>query len=175
MAGVALIAETKLNLSEFLPLARDLVGYSVSKQADSIPIPLPPLAHGLACVASFKDKTAHPAVRASGPFLGLFSVTMLVATFEPEMVEVLETAGGMEFAVVDTTQRQIQAAIITGTLAQWRQAVLRACGSKSKLSREARHVYTLVYNHLCKQGLRDMFDGWKAGEFDDKTLLLEAP
>jgi len=174
MAGACLIAQTKLSLDAFLPLARDLVGYSVAQAADSVPVPLPPMAHNLACYSSFKDRKASPSVRLAEPFYGLFSTTFLVATFENDMAEVLETAGGMEFAIVDTVERRIQAAIIHGTLAQWRRAILRACGPKTKLEQEARQVYTLVFNKLCQLGLREMFDTLKVGARQDRTLLLES-
>ena len=65
--GVALILLTKLDSKTFLPLAREVLGYSPASAADSVTTPLKELAHSAACIASFKDKDVSPHLSPTAP------------------------------------------------------------------------------------------------------------
>lgn len=172
MPGVALILKSGLDLNKLLPLSREMLGYSPAKAADTVTVPLPELAHQLACVAAFKDQGAPPTIRYALPYLGFFVVGFVVAADERDMVEIMEAARGMEVAVTDTIQRGIQSAIISGTLAQWQRAIKLACSSRASLSRNARHVFNTMYKQLVDEGLKDMFDDVRVSEQPDHTFLL---
>lgn len=170
--GVALILASKLDLSQFLPLSRDMLGYSPAKNADGAPIPLQELAHQLACIAAFKDEQAASTVKAAILQLDMLYAGFLIAADERDMVEILEIAA-MPFTRTPTLARGIDAVIISGSLVQWRTAVKAACNSRTHLSRDARHTFNSIYKILCKQGLKDMFDDLQVTEQQDRTFLLE--
>jgi hypothetical protein len=170
--GVALILLTEMNLDAFLPLSREMLGYSPAKAADGVTVPLRETAHQLACLAAFKDGHAAPTVRAAIPYLDLFHAGFLIAADERDIVEILEVAG-LPFTHVSTRTRGIDAVIISGSLAQWRVAVKLACNSRTRLTREARHAFNCIYQALCKEGLKDMFDDLQVSEQPDQTFLLE--
>lgn len=172
MPGVALILKSGLDLNNFLPLARKLLGYSPAKAADGTTVPLTEIVHQLSCLSAFKDQKAPPTVSYALPILGMFSIGFLVAIDERGMTKVLETAKGMEAVVTETLQTGLQAAVITGTLIQWKRAIKLACNPRSNLSSQVRYVFNTMYRQLVEQGLRDMFDGAKISEQPDSTFLL---
>jgi hypothetical protein len=161
-----------MDLSQFLPVSRQLLGYSPAKAADGTTIPLQELAHQLACIAAFKNEQAGTSVRSAILHLDLFHAGFLIAADERDMVEILEIAG-MPFTLTVTLVRGIDAAIISGSLTQWRAAVKVACSAKTQLSRGARHAFNSVYKILCEHGLKDMFDDLQVSEQQDHTFLLE--
>ena len=87
-----------------------------------------------------------------------------------DMVDILERCPGMPAVVAETTIRGVQAAVITGTLAQWREAV--NAGSSPKVAATVRHGFNRIHDQFCAQGL----NVW--GEFNtrpapDQTFYLE--
>jgi len=170
--GVVLITKTCLDLNTLLPLARQMLGYSPAKAADGITVPLSELAHQLACVAAFKDQKAPPTIKYALPYLGLFSVGFLVAANERDMLEIIEATRGMEVILTETVQANVQAAIFSGTLAQWQRAIKLACHPQASLSCNVRHVFNSAYRALVDIGLRDMFDEVKMSEQPDHTFLF---
>lgn len=173
MAGAALILRTDLDLNNLLPLAREMLGYSPAKAADGASVPLPKLPHALACLSAFKNPNAPSTVGYAAPVWGLITVGFLVAADERDMGGVLEATHGMEAVVAETVQRGIQAAIITGNLAQWQRAIKLTCHSRTTVSRNVRHVFNLMYRQLVKEGFRDLFEGTTISDQPDHTFLLE--
>ena len=173
MSGVALILRSDLDLDNLLPLSRDMLGYSPAKAADGVIVPLPKLAHYLACLSAFKNPDAPPTVGYAAPVWGLMTIGFLVAADERDMVGVLEATHGMEAVVAETVERGIQAAIIAGTLVQWQRAIKLTCHSRTDVSREVRHTFNLMYKQLVKEGFRDLFDGVIRSDQPDHTFLLE--
>jgi len=171
--GVALVAKTDLDLTTLLPLCREMLGYSPASAADGVTVPLPELAHQLACIAAFKNRNAPPTVRYARAYLGLFSVSFLIAADERDMTEIVEALHGMDAVIVETMQRGVQIAIASGTLTQWQRAVKLACHPQASVSCNTRHVFNMVFQILGDHGLRDIFDGVKVTEQSDHTFLLE--
>jgi hypothetical protein len=161
-----------MDLAHFLPLSRDILGYSPAKAADGVTVPLQDLPHQLACVAAFKDEQTLPTVRAAAPQFDLFYAGFLIAADERDMLEVLEVAS-LPFTYTNTLIRGVDAAIISGSLSQWRDAVKLACHPKTNLSRGAHYTFSVIYQLLCKEGLKGMFDDLQATKQSDHTLLLE--
>jgi len=168
--GVALVMKPKVDLNVLLPLARQLLGYGLAKEADASSIPLQELAHQLACIAAFKDERAPATVRFARPYLGLFQVGFLIASDERDMVDILEAARGIESVVTESLQRGVQAAILCGTLAQWQRAITLACQTNTALT--VRQAYNSMYRLLLEEGLRGMFDGVRMADQPDSTFLL---
>lgn len=165
--GVALILLTKLDAPSFLPLSREILGYSPATAADAAS--LNDIAHQLVCLASFKDKHLPPTVKAATAHLNLLHAGFLIAIDERDTVEILEIAT-MPFVSTDTLSRGIDAIILSGTLAQWRDAVGRGCCED--VSRDVRHAFNSIYRKLCGIGLKEMF-GKQVIDKQDQTFLLE--
>ena len=170
--GIALVLLTKLNLHAFLPLSRDILGYSAAKAADGVSIELKETPHNIACIAAFKDEKHPPTFKADCPHLKLFQAGFLIAADERDMSEILELAA-MPFALTQTMSRGVDAVIVSGTLAMWRDAITLACSSRTDVSRETRHTFNAAYKILCMEGLKDMFGDLHVAEQADRTFLLQ--
>lgn len=170
--GVALILSSKLDNGKFLPLARQILGYSPAAAADSLTVELQPLAHHIACVAAFKDEKAACTVKKAAA-LDLMHVGFLIVANERDMVEILEVAG-MSFVLTETLAGGITAIIISGSVAQWQRAVKYACDPVANLSSGARAAYNSIYRELCDCGLKAMFNGLHVHKQQDETFLLES-
>ncbi len=171
--GVALILLTKLDSGTFLPLSREVLGYSPASAADSVTSSLKELAHSVACVASFKDKDTDPCLKAVSPFFNLFHAGFLVAADERDMTEILEFTG-MAYTRTETLSRGIEAAVICGSLTQWRDAVKLSCSlAGPRPPRGVRHAFNSVYNILLNNGMQSLFEGLRITTLHDRTFLLK--
>lgn len=170
--GVALVLLTKMNLQSFLPLSREILGYSAARAADGMAMELKEIPHNLACIASFKDEKHPPSFREDCPHLKLLHAGFLIAADERDMAEIIELVA-MPFTATETLSRGVNAAIISGTLAAWRDAITLACSPRTSISRETRYAFNSAYKLLCKEGLRDMFGNLHVAEQSDHTFLLQ--
>jgi hypothetical protein len=166
--GVALITLTRLDSASFLPLSREILGYSPAKSADSVC--LSNIVHHLVCLASFKDENVASTVQAASLCLDLLHAGFLIAIDDRDTVELVQIAS-LPFISTDTLTRGIDAIILSGSLAQWCDAVRRGC--REDVSRDVRYAFNSVYRALCQVGLKDMFDNRQAPVRQDQTFLLE--
>ena len=167
MSGVAMVQFSTLDLKKLLPLGRAAFGRSLSEPADSINSN-PPLHHML-CVASMKEPDLRPSAQACIPYANLFHAGFVIAVDERDSAEVLEIAS-MPCLMSETLQRGTMAIFLSGSLSQWKDAVLRGCVKTT--TREARHIYNLIYAEFNKLGLGPLFSARKK-EQNDNTFLLE--
>ncbi len=120
-----MVQHPAIDFTKFLSVSREIFGYSISSASDASHKNLSDSERFLSCLAAMKDKNAP--VSLSPHLLAHVSFSVLVATSERDLVDVLEYCSSMPFIVADTSIRGIQAAVITGTLSQWRTAVLSGC------------------------------------------------
>jgi len=166
MSGVALVQFSELNLEKFLTLGRQGLDRSLSTVADSGGVD-PPLHHML-CVASMKADV-RPTAEACRPYLNLFHAGFLVVADERDFAEVFEISG-MPSLMVPTVERGLSMAFISGTLSQWKDAVLRGC--QKEVSRDVRDLYNNVYSEFKKLRLAGIFESQQR-ELRDQTFYLE--
>ena len=98
----------------------------------------------------------------------MFSVFMVAD--ERDLIDILERCSGMSFVTAETTVRGMTAAVVSGTLAQWRDAV--ASGSTRNVEQPVRAGFNKVHSIFRGAGL-DVWTDYRAREASDHTLLLE--
>jgi hypothetical protein len=101
------------------------LGYSPSAKADASRRELHDAEKFMSCLAAMKDENAPAGL--SPHLLTHVSFSVLVLADERDMQDILEYCSGMPFVITDTIARNVQAAVVTGTLAQWRDAVISGC------------------------------------------------
>lgn len=168
MSGVLLASFSRLDMDALLPIARQALGRSIAAPADKSGSD-PPL-HHMMCVAAIKDKNLKPSAASVQPYLDLFHAGFFIAAHEEDFTEILELSA-MPSVVTDTVTRGVKVAYIAGTLAQWRQAILRGCAPA--VTAESRHVFNAVYKALGKLGLSPALQLQPGQEREDKTFLIE--
>ena len=167
MSGVALVQFSDVDLKTLLPLGRQAFDRNLASEADRQGHE-PPLHHML-CIASMKDPQAKAAEDVR-PYVNLFHAGFIVACNDRDAAEVLEVAG-MPSVMVETVERGYLALFISGSIAQWREAVLRGC--QPEVSRAAREVYNGVYTKFKSLGLTPLFNVRSKPSRRDETFLLE--
>ncbi len=155
----------------FLPLCIKMLGYTPSKKADAAGLKDQP--HLLSTLAAFKFQDASAGVRNAGLIYDIVPYSCLIVAYEQDMPFVLEGLSGMPFIVVDTTARDVQVALVTGTLQQWRTVVTRWC--RVDQDKDMRAAFDKIYVAFQQIGLAEAFGRGKKDLGDETFVLLEGP
>jgi hypothetical protein len=86
------------------------------------------------------------------------------------MLDILQCAAGMPFVINDTISRGIQVAVITGTLAQWRDAV--KSGSSPGVEVPVRQCFNKIHFLFESAGLK-VWSDCRERPAPDQTFYLE--
>ena len=168
MNPTALIMQSSvLDNQAFLAASIEMLGYSPARKADAYHLEGMPF--DLSCLMSFKDKEASSGVKEANSVYELFSVGCLILADERDLPEILEISA-MPFALTETIARGTQSAFVSGTLRQWRSAVIKGC--TNEVPRYVRICYDTIYLQFRSIGLEAIFDR-KPFNLNDHTFLLE--
>ena len=162
-----IIQRSVLDTPVFLGACIEMLGYSPARGPDAQK--LEEMAHSLSCLTAFKDRDATPGVKESKGIYELFSIGCLIIADERDMQDILEVAG-LPFIFTETTVRGIQAAVVSGTLQEWRTAILKGCAKTAP--QYIRICYDTIYLQFRSIGLEGVFDRSQR-ILDDNTFLLE--
>ena len=161
MSVVRLIMFSAFNLAEYLPIARQALGHGVSAKADAGAAS--DMAHNMMCVAGLIDGEATDVDH-------LYYAAYLVACDQRDLYDVLSLSAMSQISV-ESKRRGIRAAILSGSLPEWKAAIQRGC-SKGCES-EVRKVYNQIYKDLTTHGLGCILGMATERPQTDDTFLLE--
>ena len=168
MTPTALIIQRSvLDTQVFLGACIEMLGYSPARSPDAHK--LEEMAHSLSCLTAFKNRDATPGVKESKNVFELFSIGCLIIADEQDMQDILEVAG-LPFVFTETTARGIQAAVVSGTLRQWRTAILKGCDKNA--AQYVRICYDTIYLQFRSIGLDGVFERSQK-ILEDNTFLLQ--
>jgi hypothetical protein len=165
---VLLITTPAVDFRAFLGACLQVLGYSPVRAADASPRDLSAAEKFLSCLAALRDQKAPAGLAAN--LLSHVSFSLLLIADERDLLDILERCAAMPFVTAETTVRGVTAAVITGTLAQWRDAV--AAGSVREAEPSVRTGFNKVYGLFCGEGL-NVWGDYRTREAPDRTLLLE--
>jgi len=168
-ADAVLIQVPSIDFRTFLGLTHKVLGRSPAAASDACGRELSDAERFLSCLAALRDE--HAPVGLSPHLLTHVSFSALVGADERDMLDILQCCAGMPFVVVETTVRGVQAAVVTGTLAQWRDAV--ASGSSVNVEQPVRHCFNKLYSLFTSVGLNVWGDFRTRDAPDRVTFLLE--
>jgi hypothetical protein len=166
---VLLIATPSVNFDTFPSACRQVLGYSPLRAASTTSRELSEVEKFLSCLANFRDEKAvqHP----SPHLFSHVACSVFVVADERDLRDILECCSGMAFVTADTLARNVTAAVVSGTLAQWRDAVASGCVPQVEPS--VRAGFNKIYALFRSVGLNAWSD-YRAREApDNNTLLLE--
>ena len=98
------------------------------------------------------------------------SFSVFVVADEQDMLDILERCAGMPFVVEETTVRRVQCAVLTGTLAQWRDAVKN--GSRRDVERNVRYCFNRIRGLFVSENVNVWTDCRERTALDE-TFYLE--
>lgn len=164
--SAVIVATTVPDFGKLLGLTHQMLGYSIADAVDASRKQHHDIARFLACLAAFKDRDAK--VDPTPDLLRFCSVSVLLAADEEDILGIVQAAG-MPFVVAETIKRGVFTAICTGTLDQWKDAVVTGSQSKLQVVRE------------CFGKIMGLFEAiqislWKefsVKTLNDRTLRLE--
>jgi hypothetical protein len=90
---------------------------------------------------------------------------------ERDLVDILEAAAGLPVVTSETLARNVMLAILTGTLAQWRDAVVS--GSTRTAEYNVRQTFCQIMALFEQAGLGKVWKDYQPKPLDDNTFFLE--
>ncbi len=163
-----LIQQPSIDFTQFLGMSHEMFGYAISAKADASRKQLTDTERFLSCLAAMQNEEAPVSLPPN--LLTHVSFSVLVAIDDREMLDVLTCCSKMPFVVADTVARGIQVAVITGSLSQWRRAVLAGCRVEAQPSvRELFNKILSIFEAACL----DVWSDCRRRAGPDNTLLLE--
>jgi hypothetical protein len=165
---VILIQQPSVDYARFLDAACKVLGYSPAAAADASRRALSEAARFLSCLAAMRDPQAPVAV--SPHLMAHVSFSLLILADERDMVDILQCAAGLPFVIAETVARGVYVAAVTGTLAQWRDAVVS--GARPDVKTGVRACFNKILIIFEGMGI-NVWGDYRRRQANDHTLLLE--
>jgi hypothetical protein len=150
-----LIIAPAIDFATLLSLAHETLGYSLAAAADASPRKLSDAETFLVCLAALKDESAE----ITSNLLSHVSFSVLVIAEERDLLDILERTSGMAFVRAKTTARNVNVAVLTGTLAEWKNAV--ASGTNENASVTTRTCFSKILLLLDRVGLTSVWSDFE--------------
>lgn len=161
------IAEPAVSFTELLQALDEILGHKVTHGVDNTSKILSDSERFLSILSSIKD--AEAPVGLSFNLLTHVSFSVLTVASDVDMMDVLECCSGMPFTSAETKIRGMLVAIITGTMQQWRDAVVVGTKHKEPLLREG---FNNIHNLFVQSGLGQVWNDFEQQTCDDGTYIL---
>lgn len=165
----ALIQQPAIDFPSFLAACHEMLGYSPSRAADASRTRMSDSERFLSCLAAIRDQEAPTGVTPS--LLAHVSFSVLIAAEERDLIDILSIAGSMPFVASETVARDVFAAVVTGTLGQWRDAVVS--GTNLHEDNNVRTCYCKVLLLFESVGLNRVWSDFTKKPGTDRLFYLE--
>jgi len=162
-----LIQVPSIDFRTFIGLSHKVLGRSPAAPSDACRRELSDAERFLSCLAAMRDEQAP--VGLSPHLLKHVSFSVFIGADDRDMLDILQLCSGLPFVVVETVVRGVQAAVVTGTLSQWRDAVVSGC-SKG-IDSSVRHCFNKLYGLFTAAGL-NVWGDFQTRPAPDQTFLL---
>ncbi len=163
-----LITAPAIDFSTLLSLTHQALGYNIASAADSSHRKMVDAEKFLSCLAAFKQGCGE----ITPNLLSHVSFSVLVIADESDLLDILERTSGMSFVRAETTVPDVNVAVLTGTLAQWRDAV--ASGTKEITPSAVRTCYSKILLMFDRAGLTSVWSNFDRQTAPDRSgFLLE--
>ena len=167
---VLLVTTPAVNFRDFLIASEKALGYSPVSAADASRRELSEPQKFLCCLDAFRDRNARVEPTPNPKFLSHLSFGVFVVAEERDMRDVLDCCSGMAFVTADTMATRVLAAVITGTLAQWRDAVV--AGFMREAAPSVRVGFHRIYCLFHGMNL-NVWSDYDTREAGDGTFFME--
>lgn len=164
-----LITEPAIDFTSLLTVTQDALGYNIASAADSSGLQLVDTQKFLMCLAGLKDESAKII---STNLLCHVSFGVLVIADKRDLLAILEMTSGMSFVRAETTVPDVDILVLTGTLLEWKNAVVS--GTSETTAPTVRTCYSKILSLFDRDGLTSVWRGYDRTTARDRSgLLLE--
>jgi len=167
--SVVLIQQPKIDFDTLLTLTNKLLGYSPAAKIDQSRLEHSDAERFISCLAALRDPNAPAGITPN--LLGHASYSALIAADERDVLDILEAVSGMHFVVAETVSRGVMLAVVTGTLAQWRDAVKTGTSQNGELN--VRACWCHIMSLFTQAGLANLWKDCVTKPLKDNTFYLE--
>ncbi|MGA2061684.1 MAG: hypothetical protein ABSG67_14460 [Thermoguttaceae bacterium] len=167
--SAVLIQTPNVDFATFLGLCQQALGRNPAATVDASPLERSDAERFLACLAALRDRNAS--VGLAPNLLTHVSVSILAAADDRDMLDILQASTTMPFVATDTLMHGVQLAVITGTLAQWRDAVKSGCSKNN--TPNMRVFFNRVMSLFESAGLGGIWKDFESRPLRDQTFYLE--
>jgi hypothetical protein len=158
------ISQPSVAFSALLGACDELLDYSVTRGIDNTSKRLSDSEKFLSILSSFKGDI--PATGFPPNLLTHVSFSVLTAACEADMMDILESCSGMPFVYAETKMRSIIATVITGTMQQWRDAVV---AGSNHAEHSIRSCFNQIHDLFVQVGLHSVWDDYEQQPGSDGT------
>ena len=164
-----LINAPSVDFGTLINAADQVLGRSVCAGVDSTAKKLSDAERFLSLLAALKD--IHSPVGLPPNLLTHVSFSVLTIASELDMLDILEACSGMPFTQTETTMRGTVLAVISGTLQQWRDAVVS--GSQEHQQPNVRLGFNQIQNVFVGAGLGSCWNNFEQKLLHNGYTLIE--
>lgn len=163
---------SNVNWTKYLDTAQELLGHNPARGVDASTSKLSVFAKFTASLAEFKLKTelnAKQTLRTPGPWLDHTFYGFLIYTSSTTILGIAEST---DLAILSAQGgKGERAAIVSGTLKQWREAVIVCCNATA--TERVRRLFNQIKGMFDQVGLADIWFEFSLKGLPDKTFFLE--
>lgn len=163
-----LIQQPAVDFANFLSISRDALGYNPADASDCSAKQQSDAERFLSCLAAMQVEKAPAGLLPS--LMSHVSFSALIVADERDALDIFQASGGMPFVVAETVRRGVLIAVMTGTLAQWRDAV--KTGSHPSKEQNTRACYSKLLLLFEQSGL-NVWQDFVRKTTPDRLLYLE--
>jgi hypothetical protein len=163
-----LITGPAIDFAALLSLTNEALGYNVASAVDSSHRKMVDAEKFLTCLAAFKEEDGE----ITPNLLLHVSFSVLVIADERDLLEILDRTSGFAYVRAETQVPNVNLAVLTGTLAQWRDAV--ASGTDEAVPPTVRTCFSKILLLFDRAGLTSVWSKYDRTTSPDRSgFLLE--
>lgn len=169
--GVKPIIGSTISWTELLKDVAELSGHSPTKGIDSYGYKLSEYARFLSVLGEFrsgKEQDPINTIQNAGDILDHLHFGFLIYGKTSLIFTIMERT---DLRIITAKIKGGRAAIVTGTLRQWKNAIINIL--TNKVSGEVRWVFSYCYDTFQQLGLQGVWHDYRKQQVDKNTYLLE--
>lgn len=164
-----LISKPDVDFDTLINACQQALGRSVSIAVDNTSKKLSSAERFLSILSAIKDE--HAGVELSPHLLPHASFSVLTVADDLDILDMVEACSGMYVVKVETTKRGVIIAVISGTMQQWRDAVVT--GSQTFQPDIVRLGFNEIHNLFVGAGLGAVWNDYQQQPLREGYSLIE--
>lgn len=172
--GVNPLLVSSVAWTQFIKNTAELTGHSPTHSIDNSNLKLSDYARYLVTLGEFQSgKQQNPldVLRDNDHLLRHLSFGFLISGTTSLIFRVMELTDLNVLTAKGVDKGRV--AVVTGTLEQWKKAIIACLSQKLIKNYELRWVFNECLNCFYSAGLRNIFDNYRKKGLEDQTFLLE--
>jgi len=161
------IAQPSVDFPVLLQICDEVLGHKVTCAIDNTEKNLSDAERFLSILAAMRDANA-PAGFPSNLLMHV-SFSVLTVADGSDMMDILESCSGMAFTHVETKLRTVLIVVITGTVQQWRDAIVIGT---NHVQMTVRAGFNQMHDLFVQAGLVSVWNDYEQKPQEDGTYLL---